>query len=69
MVQLSNEEYQQLVTAKGALSEALQRLADVTEAFQRPGDDAVPAHLRNTSEADVADAVNHARVVLNDFSA
>lgn len=69
MVQITNEEYAKLVSAKGALSEALQRLADVTEARERSGDDSVPASLANTSSADVADAVNHARVTLASFAA
>lgn len=69
MVQITNEEYAKLVSAKGALSEALQRLADVTEAHVRSGDDCVPESLANSSSADVADAVNHARVTLASFAA
>jgi hypothetical protein len=68
MVQISNEEYANLVGAKGALSEALKGLADVVEACQRSGGDCVPVSLEKISNSDVADAVNHARVTLANYA-
>jgi len=68
MVQITNEEYSKLVGARGALSEALQRLADVSEAHERSSDDSVPASLKRVSSADVAEAVNHARVTLTNYA-
>lgn len=47
------------------LSVAAARLCDLVEAFQRAGDDAVPLRLRDTTDADLAQAVNTLRVALN----
>lgn len=69
IVQISNAEYSKLVAAQGALSAALKRLADVTEAREREGDDAVPESLRNLTDDDVADAIREARGALADFAA
>lgn len=46
------------------LLEALKRLADCAEANERVGDDCIPERLRNITGADIADAINAARVAI-----
>lgn len=67
MIQIPNAEYAKLVGSRAAIQAALQRLADVTEARERVGEDCVPESLRNLTDADVAGAVNQARVVIAEF--
>jgi hypothetical protein len=53
-----------LFAAAPELAQVLRTLADYAEARERGGDDAVPARLRNISDAQMADAINAARVAL-----
>jgi hypothetical protein len=67
LIELTERDYTRLLEGRNAFAAALQRLADVSEAMARKGDDSVPASLRNVSDKDVAAAVNNARVLLDKF--
>jgi len=67
LIELTKRDYTRLLEGRNAFAAALQRLADVSEAMARKGDDSVPASLRDVSDKDVAAAVNNARVLLDTF--
>lgn len=53
-----------LAEQRDELLAALKSLADYAEANERVGDDCLPSHLRHLVPADIADAINVARVVI-----
>lgn len=67
MIQINDCDYKRLLESRNAMAAALRRLADVSEATARQGDDEVPEHLRNLTERDLANAVGVARGLLETY--
>ncbi len=67
MIEISDQNYRDLIEARNAFGKELNDLADVAEALVRKGDASVPEHLRGVTEKDLVDAVGMTRSLVHKY--